>query len=125
MKHPIARLVLWLAMLAAGHAGVSPAHELAKVWTCGGFPDPGPPVGVVIEKGTPTWATAKKAVRSHLRSHARCGGSACEHTHFGSTCASAKAPDRPRLAGCTKAKSRVGLRSCRLSSHLCRGADAE
>src|SRR6478735_257386 len=107
MHHPIARLALCFAMLAAGHAATSAAHQPAKARVCGSFRNDGDPVGVVIERGKPTCTTAKKVLRTYLRSHAPCTGSACVRDHFGWTCASAKAPDWPRLASCTKAKARI------------------
>src|SRR4051812_14028387 len=73
---PHRRAALCIAMqLAAGHASVSPAHEPPKVRTCGAFRHDGQPVGVVIEKGKPTCATAKKVLRTYLRSHAPCRAS--------------------------------------------------
>src|SRR5690348_9403551 len=105
MHHRIARLAICIAMLAAGHAGVSAAHETTRSRACGSFRDDGQPVGVVIEKGKPTCATARKVLRTYLRSHAPCSGSACVREHFGWTCASAKTADWPRLASCTKGKS--------------------
>jgi hypothetical protein len=96
-----------IAMLAAGHVGVSAAHEPAKIHTCGSFRDDGQPIGVVIERGKPKCPTAKKVLRIYLRSHARCDGSACVRKHFGWTCASAKAPDWPRLASCEQHESTI------------------
>src|SRR3954453_21339199 len=108
MHHSVARLALCVAMLAAGHAATSAAHQPAKAQVCGSFRDADAgPVGVVIERGKPTCATAKKVLRTYLRSHAPCTGSACVRKHFGWTCASAKAPDWPRLASCTKGTSMI------------------
>src|SRR4051794_3554047 len=105
MNHPIARLAFCIAMLAAGDAGVSAAHEPAKPRTCGSFRHDGQPVGVVIENGKPKCATAKTVLRTYFRSEAPCGGSACVRKHLGWTCATAKAPDWPRLATCSRGKS--------------------
>src|SRR4051794_35084239 len=108
MHHRVVRIIFVGLLLAAGHAGASAAHQPAKARACGSLRGPnGDPVGVVIERGKPTCATAKKVIRTYVRSHAPCGASACVREHFGWTCASAKAPDWPRLASCTKAKSRV------------------
>src|SRR3954447_16879911 len=105
MHHPIARLALCIAMLAAGHAGVLAAHRpTTNVRTCGSFRHDGQLVGVVLENGKATCATAKKVLRRYFRSHAACDGSACVRKHFGWTCASATAADWPRLATCGKGK---------------------
>src|SRR6476469_3213454 len=95
-------------MAAAGHAATSAAHQPAEAHVCGSFRDADAgPVGVVIERGRPSCATAKKVLRTYLRSHAPCTGSACVRKHFGWACSSAKAPDWPRLASCEKGKSRI------------------
>src|SRR4051794_16864475 len=99
MHQRIARTALCIVMLAAGHAGASAAHPPAKVRPCGSFRDAeGTPVGVVIQRGHPTCATAKKVLRTYFRSHAPCDGSACVRKHFGWTCATATADAWPRLA---------------------------
>ncbi len=41
MHHPAARLALCVAMLAAGHAASSAAHQPAKAPVCGSFRGPG------------------------------------------------------------------------------------
>ena len=88
------------------HLGRPPARARARV--CGSFRGAGSdPVGVVIERGGPSCATAKKVLRTYLRSHAPCTGSACVRKHCGWTCARVKAPDWPRLASCNKGKSRI------------------
>src|SRR3954454_23844636 len=107
MHHPMARFALCIAMLAVGHAGVSSAHAPGRARSCGSFKNHGQPIAVVVEKGRPACATAKKVLRAYLRSHAPCEGSACVRKHFGWTCASAKAPDWPRPASSTKGKSRT------------------
>jgi hypothetical protein len=105
MHHPMARV----ALVAAGHASVSAAHTPAtKVHTCGSFRrHEGQPIGVVLQKGTPSCATANKVLRRYLRSHAPCSGLACVRKHFGWTCASATAADWPRLASCNRGKSQI------------------
>src|SRR3954470_24027975 len=107
MHHPIARLALCIAMLAAGHVGVSAAHEPTKLRTCESFRHDGQQIGVVIERGKPKCTTAKKVLRAYLRSNAACGGSACVRRHLGWTCESAKAPDWPQLASCDEGRSRI------------------
>src|SRR4051812_8947016 len=109
MLRPIARLALVIAMLAVGHAAVSTAHEpTTQVRNCGSFRDQDDqPVGVVIERGKPTCATAKQVLRTYLRSDAPCEGSACARKHFGWRCLSAKAFAWPRLGSCSKGRSRV------------------
>src|SRR4051794_6878630 len=110
MFRPIARLALVIATLAAGHAAVSTAHEPATpVRTCGSFHDKdGQPVGVVIERGRPSCATARKVLRTYFRSDKPCEGSACARKHFGWKCLSAKGAFAwPRLGSCSKGKSRV------------------
>src|SRR4051794_14480285 len=108
MLRPIARLALVIAMLVAGHAAASAAHQPARAYVCGSFRAAGgDAIGVEIERGSVKCATAKRVLRTYLRSHAPCTGSACVRKHFGWTCASAKAPDWPRLAGCTKGRSRI------------------
>jgi|tagenome__1003787_1003787.scaffolds.fasta_scaffold19236735_1 hypothetical protein len=107
MHHPIARVALCIAMLAAGQAGLSRAHQPAKVRSCASFRYDGQPVGVVIEKAKRTCATAKKVLRTYGRSEAACGGSACVRKQLGWTYESATAADWPRLASCNRGKNVV------------------
>lgn len=107
MHHPVIRIALVALMLAAGHAGVSAAHPAAKPRGCGslGIKSGGMPVVATVERGATSCATAKKVLRSYLRSKAPCSGSACVREHSGWTCASAKSADWPRVASCSKAKN--------------------
>src|SRR4051794_3790687 len=108
MHHPIARVALCIAMLAAGQAGVSSAHQPATVGNCGSLGHDGQPVGVVIVAGKRTCATARKVLRTYVRSHAACGGSPCARKDLGWTCESATAADWPGLASCYRGKNVVG-----------------
>jgi hypothetical protein len=76
MLGPIARLALVIAMLAAGYAAVSTAHEpTIQVRTCGSLRDKdNQSVGVMIERGRPDCATAKKVLRTYQRSDKPCEG---------------------------------------------------
>src|SRR3954453_15372705 len=107
MHHRIARTALCIVMLAVGHAGASAAHP-AKPRACGSVrASDGDPVGVVVARGATKCVTARKVMRAYLRSDAPCGGSAGVREHFGWTCASAKGVDWPRLASCSKERSRL------------------
>jgi hypothetical protein len=94
--------------LAAGHAVFAAADAPAKVRACGSFRGPrGDPVGVVINRGATRCAIARRVIRAYFRSKRPCEGSACVREHFGWTCASAKVPGWPRLASCSKGRSRI------------------
>src|SRR4051794_8781052 len=107
----IIRTAVLILALAAGVASSSAAHP-AKERSCGLIRDSdGIQIGVVVQRGAVTCATAKKVVRAYDRSHAPCDGSACVRKHHGFTCASAKAADFPRLFSCSKGRSLLAAMS--------------
>jgi hypothetical protein len=99
--HRITRFAVLVLALAAGHTGTSAAHP-AVTRSCGAIRDDGDPVGITVQRGKVACATARKILRTYLRSDAPCTGSVCRRKHFGWTCLSAKPADWPRLASCTR-----------------------
>jgi hypothetical protein len=102
--HRFTRFAALALALAAGHAGVSAAHP-AAARACGMIHDDGDPVGITVQRGPVASSTARKVLRTYLRSHARCTGSAWGRKHAGWMCLSAKPADWPRLASCTAASA--------------------
>jgi hypothetical protein len=54
---------------------------------------------------------AKRVLHRYMNSTAACEGSACVRRHYGWTCASAKSYAWPRLASCTRGRSRIEARA--------------
>jgi hypothetical protein len=99
--HRFTRFAVIVLALAAGHAGVSAAHP-AATRSCGAIRVDGGPVGITVQRGKVPCSTARKILKTYLRSHAPCSGSACQRKHARWTCLSAKHADWPRLASCTR-----------------------
>ncbi|HEY4281172.1 MAG TPA: hypothetical protein VGM91_23360 [Conexibacter sp.] len=105
-----ARHALILACVAAALASAAPAgaHPAANR-PCGRFTDrDGTRIGAVVMRGNVECATARRVLRAYLRSDAPCDGSACVRRHYAWTCATAISADWPRLASCTRGKTRIG-----------------
>lgn len=104
--HRFARSAVVSLALAASHAGGADAHS-AAARSCGAIRDDGDPVGIVVQHGKAPCSTARRILRTYLRSHALCSGSSCLRRRSGWTCQTAPAFQWPRLPSCSRAKREI------------------